>query len=369
MKQKSFLSLCMVSLCLTLSSVLTAQTLKPYYFDLPNADVQRLAQMTDNVASFFSCYEHAMEKVNEGADMSKYFIVETAENAADSVSHLLGDIIYDQGTPFNNLCPMINGRRAVTGCVATAMAQVMRYYSFPNVGVGEVTYTGNNGAKTINLADYRFDWDLILNDYTKSYTSEQAEAVAKLMLACGASLNMNYSADGSSSQIDKAMKALKDHFGYSKDIAYYDSTNDYDPEGLIEYDWAPTIREQHKNGYPVFYAGHAAAGVTGHAFIIDGYKVIDGIYYYHVNWGWSGAFNGYYLILNLKPEDANYAGYGSNMVINAFPEGWTDVDNVEIENNKLDLNKPIYTILGTRVAPSQLKHGNLYIQQGKKVLY
>ncbi len=352
-----------VGLLLAVSSVLRANTLQFVYYDQPDAAAQRVAEMSKEQMSFFAQYEHAMQQVEDGANVSDYFMVEIAADASDKVEPLLGSIVYDQGEPFNNLCPLINGRRAVTGCVATAMAQIMRYYSFPNVGHGIVTYTGSNGAASLNLADYDFNWDLILNDYTKSYTDAQGEAVAKLMLACGASINMNYSADGSGSHLDKALKAFKDYFGYSKDIEYYDSTNDYDPEGLIEYDWVYTIRENHQKGYPVMYAGSPAAGKSGHAFILDGYKVIDGVYYYHVNWGWSGAFNGYYLILNLKPDGENYAGYGCDMVVNIHPDGWTDVEDVvapNIGNNKL------YNLLGVEVDENYkgvvIKNGQKYIQ-------
>lgn len=367
MKQKVILLCAFVAI----SSIVLGKTpLQFVYFDQVDAHSERLSSISDEQASFFVQYEQAIQQVNNGADLSDYFIVETASDASDAVSPLLGNIIYDQGAPFNNLCPIINGRRAVTGCIATAMAQIMRYYSYPSVGTGSVTYTGSNGAATLNLADYDFDWSLILNDYTKSYTAAQGEAVAKLMLACGASINMNYSADGSGSFINKAMKSLKDYFGYSKDIEYYDSTGDYDPEGLIEYDWVFTIRENHQKGYPVMYAGSPASGKSGHAFVIDGYKVIDGIYYYHVNWGWSGAFNGYYLILNLKPENENYAGYGCDMVVNIHPEGWTaDVEEVETTTNKIDLNAPVYTILGTKISADKLQHGCIYIQKGKKFVY
>ena len=367
MKQKVILLCAFVAI----SSIVLGKTPMQFvYFDQVDAHSERLSSISDEQASFFVQYEQAIQQVNNGADLSDYFIVETASDASDAVSPLLGNIIYDQGVPFNNLCPIINGRRAVTGCVATAMAQIMRYYSYPSVGTGSVTYTGSNGAATLNLADYDFDWSLILNDYTKSYTAAQGEGVAKLMLACGASINMNYSADGSGSFINKAMKSLKDYFGYSKDIEYYDSTGDYDPEGLIEYDWVFTIRENHQKGYPVMYAGSPASGKSGHAFVIDGYKVIDGIYYYHVNWGWSGAFNGYYLILNLKPENENYAGYGCDMVVNIHPEGWTaDVEEVETTTNKIDLNAPVYTILGTKISADKLQHGCIYIQKGKKFVY
>ena len=358
---KKILLFCAV---IAISSFVYGKTpLQFVYFDQVDANIERMVAMSEEQASFFAQYEHAIQQVNQGADLSDYFLVETANDANDAVSPLLGNIIYDQGTPFNNLCPIINGRRAVTGCVATAMAQIMRYYSYPSAGTGTVKYTGSNGAATLNLADYNFDWSLILNDYTQMYTAAQGEAVAKLMLACGASINMNYSADGSGSHLNLAMAALKKNFGFSNEIEYYDSTGDYDPEGLIEYDWVFTIRENHQKGYPVMYAGSPASGKSGHAFVIDGYKVIDGVYYYHVNWGWSGAFNGYYLILNLKPENENYAGYGCDMVVNIHPEGWTaDVEDVVAPQP----DNKIYNILGVEVDENYkgivIKNGQKYIQ-------
>ena len=111
------------------------------------------------------------------------------------------------------------------------------------------------------------------------------------------------------------------------------------------------------------YAGSPASGKSGHAFVIDGYKVIDGVYYYHVNWGWSGAFNGYYLILNLKPENENYAGYGCDMVVNIHPEGWTaDVEDVVAPQP----DNKIYNLLGVEVDENYkgivIKNGQKYIQ-------
>ena len=354
-----------LSLFLTFSSVVNARVLQPIYFDRPDANVQRMVELSEEQVSFFTRYEYAIQQVNEGADMSAYFVMEAADDPSDSVSHLLGDIVYDQGTPYNDLCPMINGRRAVTGCVATAMAQIMRYYAYPNVGEGNVTYTGSAGATEIDLADYTFDWDLILNDYTKSYTNAQGEAVAKLMLACGASLNMHYSADGSGSFINKAMQALRDNFGYNKQIGYYSSSGDafYLPEELIMEEFAPAIRDQHRRGCPVMYSGKPAAGVAGHAFVIDGYKVIDGVYYYHVNWGWSGAYNGYYLLMNLNPDGTSYSGYDCNMVINIYPKDWTDVENVV---SPIFNNNKIYNLLGVEVDENYkgvvIKNGKKYIQ-------
>lgn len=366
--QSSFIVL-MACLLGTIPTVLNAKTLQPFYFDKPEATILRSVEMSEEQAAFFAQYEYAMQQVAEGADMADYFMIEEAEDAADSVPQLLGDIEYDQSEPYNRMCPKFSGQRAMTGCVATAMAQVMRYYTFPKKGTGEVTYTGTNGANTIDLANYEFDWDLILNSYRSGkYTDAQGDAVAELMLACGASLNMNYGVDGSGSYIEHAMRALKNNFGYTSKIEYYDSTNDYDPQGLIEDDWAPTIRKQHRLGFPVLYSGKAASGVSGHAFVIDGYKVIDGLYYYHVNWGWSGMWNGYFLIMNLKPGNENYAGYGCNMVINIYPEGMA-VENVPAVSQAIDPKQPIYTILGTIVPFDKLQPGNIYVQRGKKFVY
>ena len=362
MKRWNYLLL--IGLMLTSTSLLSAKTLQPFYFDRPNAHIERMAEMTDAQAVFFTQYESALQQAEKENDMSKYFIVEEAEDPSDSVSHLLGDILYDQGEPYNRLCPIVNGRRAVTGCVATAMAQIMRYYRYPSCGIGKVTYSGGNeGAKTIDLTNYPFDWSLIKANYNDSYSKEEGDAVAKLMLACGASLNMNYSADGSGTQTSGTVKAFKNHFGFSSNIEHFDSENASDPEGLILNDWVYTIREQHQQGYPVIYAGSPASGMSGHAFILDGYKVIDGVYYYHVNWGWSGAYNGYYLIMQLNPQGENYAGHGCDMVINIFPDGWTDVEDVVTPNVG---NGKIYNLLGVEVDENYkgvvIKNGKKYIQ-------
>jgi hypothetical protein len=368
-KQSSFIVL-MVCLLATISSVLNAKTLQPIYLDKPEAAMLRSVEMSEEQTAFFAQYEYAMQQVAEGADMGEYFMIEAATDEADSVPQLLGDIMYDQGEPYNWMCPKFGGQLAATGCVATAMAQIMRYYTFPERGTGTVTYTGTGGAKTINLADYEFDWDDMLNTYKPGkYTDAQGNAVAELMLACGAALNMNYGVEGSGSHLDHAMLAFKKNFGYSSKIGYFDSSNSYeDPTVLIEEDWAPTIRKQHRLGFPVMYAGSPASGKGGHAFVIDGYKVIDGIYYYHVNWGWSGMWNGYYLIMNLKPEEDNYAGASVDMVINIYPEGMA-VENVPASSQTIDPEQPIYTILGTTIPFDKLQPGNIYVQRGKKFVY
>ena len=108
---------------------------------------------------------------------------------------------WDQGAPYNNKCPMLNAQRTYTGCVATAMAQVMKYFNYPAVGQNSISYNDEDGCGkrlSLNFAKRRFDWDNMLDTYKAGeYTDAQAEAVASLMQAAGYSVKMSYAADAS----------------------------------------------------------------------------------------------------------------------------------------------------------------------------
>ena len=355
-----------VGLITTTSLATSAEnSLQPYYLDDPSSITQVLSKEQEDFLSF---YQKAAQEITRGESASKFFSFSYAEDITDEQEPLLGKISFDQGEPYNNLCPIVNGKRAVTGCVATAMASVMAYYRYPSCGKGVVTYSGGSaGAQTINLEDHAFQWNNILPHYVYgNYTEAQGDAVAELMLACGASLNMQYSADGSGISTEKVPSALKNNFSFDSKVAHY-STLNYpgDPEELFEYDWEPTIREQTKAGMPIIFAGSPAQGKSGHCFILDGYKVIDGIYYYHVDWGWNGTANGYYLLTNLNPDGTSYSGYNCTMVCNIKPQGWTAIENVRPN----DTENIIFNILGQVVDPKERQRGCIYIENGKKYLY
>lgn len=355
-----------VGLITTTSLATSAEnSLQPYYLDDPSSIIQALSKEQEDFLSF---YQKAAQEITRGESASKFFSFSYAEDITDEQEPLLGKISFDQGEPYNNLCPIVNGKRAVTGCVATAMASVMAYYRYPSCGKGLVTYSGGSaGAQTINLEDHAFQWNNILPHYVYgNYTEAQGDAVAELMLACGASLNMQYSADGSGISTEKVPSALKNNFSFDSKVAHY-STLNYpgDPEELFEYDWEPTIREQTKAGMPIIFAGSPAQGKSGHCFILDGYKVIDGIYYYHVDWGWNGTANGYYLLTNLNPDGTSYSGYNCTMVCNIKPQGWTAIENVRPN----DTENIIFNILGQVVDPKERQRGCIYIENGKKYLY
>lgn len=205
---------------------------------------------------------------------------------------------WDQGAPYYNDCPTINGVRCYTGCVATSVAQVMNYFKYPEAGVGTVSVTVNNQRQSMNLADKAFDWDNMLDNYVSgTYNDAQASAVAYLMKAAGFAVEMNYGTSASGAVSAKIVKALRDNFLYDRSITF---------EGRVSYsasEWDEKVYNNLKSGSPVIYSGNDLS--VGHSFICDGY---DGKGYYHINWGWSGMSDGYFLLNALNPEALGTGG-------------------------------------------------------------
>ncbi len=206
---------------------------------------------------------------------------------------------WNQEYPYNILCPKVDGRETVTGCVATAMAQVMKYHNFPEHGAGQHSYFWRPGEEELSF-DYDttpFQWSLMDDKYDKDSSEESREAVAKLMLGCGISVDMHYEPGGSGAATSAMGESLISIFGYSKSLwmpnrAYYG----YD-------EWEDMIYEDLAQGLPVLYSGAGTAG--GHQFVCDGYSS-DG--FFHFNWGWGGLSNGYFLLTALNPDNLGVGG-------------------------------------------------------------
>ncbi len=290
------------------------------------------------------------------------------------VGPLLGNIEYNQGEPYNRMCP--DG--SVTGCVATAMAQIMRYYKYPRVGTGLCYYTGpKGGSYSLDLSQVTFDWDNILENYgTQKYDNKQAEAVAKLMIACGVSVNMNYATDGSGTQSTLVQKALVNNFFYHSDAKFLQADGEV-PSEYVYMDWIWALTDNFKAGHPVYFSGHDVKDY-GHAFVIDGYKAeqsdidmgdVNNVLF-HLNWGWGGQANGWFYLNKLNADGKTEFGYvyGNQMIINIYPPN-TAVENVEVESTtQLDKSLPIYNIFGLQVSFDNLERGQLYFQKGKKII-
>ena len=199
---------------------------------------------------------------------------------------------WDQNDPYNGLCPS----GTVTGCVATAMAQVMKYWNYPAHGMGSHTYIPDNnpslGELYANFNATNYDWTNMTDTYTSSSTAVQKQAVATLMYHCGVSVDMEYGPlpTGSSASTSSVGNALKSYFNYASDVqslrrSQYDSSV-----------WTGMLKADLDRSWPIQYAGSGTGG--GHSFVCDGYDNQD---YFHFNWGWSGSCDAYYTIDNLNP--------------------------------------------------------------------
>ena len=203
-----------------------------------------------------------------------------------------------EGDAYNMLCPTIDDKHCVTGCVATAMAQVMHYYQWPK----EVTmpipgYESGNIGKLDTIPPTTFNWLLMPDIYDGDETMEEKSEVAKLMLYCGISALTKYDLKLSEALGSDATRALKDYFGYSSKIRYIKRA-DYDDDR-----WEETIYHELACSRPVIYFGFSSNG--GHCFICDGYSTDD---FYHINWGWGGEYDGFFKLSILTPEAPSISG-------------------------------------------------------------
>lgn len=203
---------------------------------------------------------------------------------------------WNQGTPYNNLIPNF-----ATGCVATGMAQVMRYWKYPTKGIGSHT----NGYMSQYSADFgttTYDWAHMKDVYGgKTDTREEVTAVATLMYHLGVATDMRWTKDQSATANMYAGHALIKFFGYNKNL--YAENRDYLSLGA----WKALILQQLYSGHPLCYAGMTSAKSNeGHFFVLDGYDASTGLF--HFNWGWGGAYDGFFDISALEPGGAGQLG-------------------------------------------------------------
>lgn len=220
---------------------------------------------------------------------------------------------WGQGTPYNLLCPTTTGQFGVvsyclTGCVATAMAQILAYHKAPIHGHGTRTiyYPTGNVYGTPVTADFggtTYQYDQMLDSYSGSYTPEAAQAVAQLMQACGVASNMMYGVNGSGAYTTDAAAGLREYFGMSNARALV-------REKFTKQVWMDLVYSEIAKRQPILYGG-SDASMGGHAFVLDGYNE-DGLV--HVNWGWEGDEDGYYNIALLNPGSYQFSLY-QDMII------------------------------------------------------
>lgn len=235
---------------------------------------------------------------------------------ATPVQPLLGDTEWDQTAPYNNLCPYISyydsdygetlSGVCPTGCVATALAQVMSYHRWPDMSHGNVEYQTMTAKATVTAdLNTSYDWDLILPFYDNSSSAEQRAEVAKLCFNVGAALESDYTPAGTGAYDVIVCPTLIRYFNYDKAMRCLQ--RDYTPVA----DFEQTLTEELRAGRPVPYGGVTRKD-AGHFFVLDGIDA-DGLY--HINWGWGGISNGYFAIAALDPGEQ---GVGGSESLDAF---------------------------------------------------
>ncbi|RKY56359.1 MAG: hypothetical protein DRP89_01535, partial [Candidatus Neomarinimicrobiota bacterium] len=221
---------------------------------------------------------------------------------------------WDQGWPYNKFCPDDEqgpGGHALVGCVATAMAQIMKYHTYPEHGTGSHSYYHPNyGMISANFGETTYDWGN-MPDMLTSASQTEIDAVAILSFHCGVSVDMNYGPEGSGAQSYAVKTSLINYFGYSSGAQYVAKSSYSDSA------WVNLLKYDLDNHRPIYYAGRTAPNGEGHAFVCDGYKLGN---YFHFNWGWEGYANGYYYLNNLNAGDYNFT-YSQKAIVHIKPEG------------------------------------------------
>ncbi len=255
------------------------------------------AYSEDNLPDGFRWY---LEAVNNALSAGIIYAAGSATTPAgygykESVAPMI-TTKWDQSAPYWTYCPVKNGVNTLTGCVATAMAQIMYFHRYPESGTGNVACQ----SASVTLGE-PYDWENMLPVYGSSgYTDAEADAVAKLMYHCGVAVNMNYgtSAEGGSGTTNILVSsALRKNFKYNQNVGYrYRGIH-------TTAQWMDMVYGELDSGRPILYGG-ADASRGGHAFVLHGYDNSGKVY---VNWGWSGSSDGYYDLALLNPTGYEFS--------------------------------------------------------------
>jgi len=293
--------------------------------------------MPDGLKDLLECYAVEATRLTEGDG----YPTPNGSISRSAIAPLVKSK-WNQSAPFNLNCPTVddNGTHAATGCVATAMAQVMNYHKWPNtISQAIPAYTTSTleiEMPALSVSGYP-GFGNIKDYYTYSETDTKAQAVAKFMLYCGQALQMNYN-KSSSASTSYIPEVLNSYFRYAPSARYV-NRNRYTAE-----EWASLIYTELAAGRPVVYRGSAYNG-GGHSYVLDGIDA-DGLF--HINWGWQGKSDGYFLITNLNPDDH---GIGSSLSNDGYIVGSAMVIGITPDN------KPISTIDNTPMYCTNLEQG------------
>lgn len=300
-------------------------------FDVDNLP-PAMADLLDN-------YAHQIEAIRNGAPVA------TRRASHTQVPEFMR-VKWNQTDPYNGKTPLgyytnkTEGVHTVTGCVATAMAQVLYHQQYVDVTQSEIAgyknptrYKTSSGT-TVDLyvptipVGSPLDWANMVDSYDGSESQTQKDAVADLMLYCGAAVKMNYRLPengGSSASISSIPDAFKRYFGYSKGVRHISRSSYSDTE------WDDIIYKEISVKRPVIYQGLTASN-AGHAFILHG---CDSDGKYAVNWGWGGNLDGYFTLDNLTTKQGGY-NYSQEAVVYITNDSFSETVKVAVTAIKVD---------------------------------
>lgn len=282
--------------------------------------------------------KQARQKGQKGSSNTKYMWANPGrrDTKADTSSKTLETACWNQKAPYNYLLSnYVKGKNGhgvedlCTGCVATAMAEILRYHQWPEHGSGTLsgytTQTANYSVIGFSIDDHYYDWDNMPMTYDGEQTSEQENAVALLMLDCGVMVHMDYGTSkvgGSGALPADVVPALSTYMQYSKQ-AELKMRSDYSDS-----EWLQMIKYDIDNCGPIIYGGYLVNG-GGHQFVCDGYDLDNSMI--RINWGWSGSKNGWFT-LTLEIPDSYTFSRNQVAVFGLVPDkdGSTEYPDVEI---------------------------------------
>lgn len=311
-------------------------------------------KMPSNITNWFNGYKRQVaflrsRNIAQDPDVAAMWNESRlGESIRKATSKTLGTKKWGQDTPYNNMCPMVDGQQSVTGCVCTALCEIMRYHQWPTKGNGTLpsySYTTDKN-KTRTQSGHEltatYDWNNMPNSYS-SYNSTQATNVAQLMFDVGVMIQSAYNgADGINTYGTGAfgqdvIPALVKYMDYDSSATFcyrdnYSTTR-----------WAEMMRQEIDANRPMMYGGADKDG-SGHEFVVDGYKS-DNMFY--INWGWDGEDNGFFAISNFKIDRDYDFTYGQDCIMG-------------IQKNKGGHQVPLITMFNdSGKAGLSLKSGNV----------
>lgn len=234
----------------------------------------------------------------------------TSAKSYTPITPILGDRIWGQDAPYNAYCPLKDGIRTVSGCVATAAAQLMCVHQWPKQGKGEHQYEWNGETLHVDFSSATYDWQHMRSNCNEVYTKEERDAIGQLVYHVGVACDMNYGTSeegGSGSSFAFIMNGLHDYFSYDADIRPL--LRDY----MSEEDFLTNVHQELAAGHPCYVVARTVTN-SGHAFLCDG---MDAQGLVHINWGWNGMMDGYYSTDAMCPTEQGTGGSGSS-------EGYTE---------------------------------------------